>query len=230
MNGITQIKFLAFSIICKRRYINSVLIGSPAAIAKKIGISEYITRTYLNYGLKNGLIQKNKNYTLSSYHKIISHLDVIEKIKHYKFKKEGTFKELIEEILFTIVHVNFKQQKYNIDRYQKYLNLLQTGIQTKSERNLFRRMHKKYGAGKKFLNKIVTGQKHLSNLLGVSQRTANDLLNKWHEEKRIFRLKAYVFISRVKEKVIYKNTIQDWGYCLNFNNGYYRCKGSEICL
>lgn len=226
--GITQIKFLAFSIICKRRFTNSTLIGSPAEISKKIGISEHLTRTYLNYGLKNSLISSKGNvYVFKKYKDIIGHVDVIDGLKPYRFKKEGTFRELVEEILFTIAQVNFKRQKYNIDRYKKYLELLnQTEILIKKEAYLLKRLHKKYGAGKRFINKVITGQKHLSKILGVSQRIANSLLIKWHNEKRLIRVKVYEFLSTPDRFTHY--AINERSYVLKMTGGYYRCKGSEI--
>lgn len=199
-----------------------MLIGTPQSIAKKLNLSDYLTRTYLNYGLKNGLIYKSKeNYILTGYEKIIDHIRVITYKKYYHFKKTGTFKELIDDILLTIAKVNFKRQKYHIDQRTKLKrNYLRT-VKRQQIENEYSRV------GRENINSIVTGQKHLAKVLGISSKKANNLLIEWDMSRKIVRRKIFQTISSVKNKAFYKNITNNYGYCLNYR-GYSICKGSAV--
>lgn len=208
--------------MCKRTFTNSTLIGSPAEISKKIGISEHLTRTYLNYGLKNSLIVKFKgNYVLTSYDDIIEHIEVITYKKYYHFSKTGTFPELVDQILFEIANVNFKRQRYHINQRKK---LKRSYLPTAKRQHLM----KSYSSvGAKHVDAVVTGQKHLAKVLGVSQKKANDLLIYWNMTGRIIRRKIYKMISNVKSKAIYRSIVNQYGYCLD-KRSYSICLGTQV--
>lgn len=81
--------------------------------------------------------------------------------------------------------------------------------------------------GVKHVDAVVTGQKHLAKVLGVSQKKANDLLIFWNMTGRIIRRKVFKMISKIKNKAIYKNIINEYGYCLN-KAQYSICIGSQV--
>lgn len=191
--GLQQIQFLCFAIICKRMYLNSVLIGSPHLISKKIGISDYQTRKFINYGLKNGLISKNNGYfSIAKYDLILESIEAVKIKKQFTFYKEGNFSELVEKNLFAIASINFNQQLFKIKKAEtlkiiKYK--LATGFKgiTRKEYNFYNK-NKSCVQGENF---IITGQKALCKLLKVSQGYSSYLLTKWAKIGLIFRTIQY---------------------------------------
>ncbi len=195
--GLQQIQFLCFAIICKRQYINSVVLGSINQISIKIGVTDYQIRKQINYGLKNGLITQNKGgYIFAKYSTIIEHIEAVGNAKHYDFYKEGNYSELVEKNLFIIALNNFKTQQFRAKQTirLKQLNSLATvptevkGQFSKSDYSLYlKNKNRVLGA-----DYIVTGQKHLSKILKVSQGLANKLLNRWAELGLFFRTIIYL--------------------------------------
>lgn len=194
--GLIQANFLSFAIKVKAKYRNSVILGSINQISKKLEVSDYITRKQINYGLKNGLIVKIKGgYQVAKYKDVLNSIDSIKHIKHIKLFKEGTFSELVEKNLYAIARVNFNQQLFRGKQSAtiKELRKLVTeetemkGQFSKKEYDLYNKSkHRVLGE-----NYIVTGQKHLSKLLNISQGLACKLLSRWSELRLIFRTIIY---------------------------------------
>jgi hypothetical protein len=215
--GLQRINFLNFAILVKRQYANSVVLGSKHSISLKVGVSDYQCRTFINYGLKNGLIKEiNGGYKLTSYDNIIEHLN-IGSIKKYSFYKFGTFEQLKDVNLYVIARANFKQQEFNIKQKTKYLTIkkrIETGKYiTKAE---YRFYNKKCVQS---VNKIiVTGQKHISKLLQVSQGMAYRLMLKWVE------------LGFIQRKVSFSKNFDrfDDNRLLRLSIGNYICDGSII--
>lgn len=188
--GLQRINFLNFAITAKRQYVNSVLLGSKHAISLKLNISDYQCRTLINYGLKNGLIREIKGgYVFEEYDTIIKHIG-LENIKRYSFCKFGNLKQLFERNTYVIARANYKQQAFIIKQKTKYLtikNKIETGKYiTRTEYRFFN------NKCVQSVNKsIVTGQKHISKLLGLSQGLSYKLLLKWVELKFITRKIAF---------------------------------------
>lgn len=162
----------------KRHYVNSVILGSKHTISKKLGMSDYMCRSLLNYGLKNSLIREIKNgYLFEKYDTIISHLG-LDNIKKYSFVKYGNLEQLLEVNSYIIARANFKQQEFNIKQKTKYFAIkkkIETGQYIKkSEYRIFTKK-----CVQSVNKSIVTGQKHLSKILGVSQGSAYNLMLKW---------------------------------------------------
>lgn len=166
--------------MAKRQYVNSVVLGSLNQISKKLNISDYLCRTYVNYGLKNGLIVKIKGgYIFAKYEEVFKHIG-LENPKIYSFCKFGNFQQLLERNTYAIARANFKQQEFIIKQKTKYLtikNKIETGKYIKKADYRFFNSKCVQSVNKS----IVTGQKHLSNLLGLSQGKAYKLLIKWVE-------------------------------------------------
>lgn len=194
--GLSQVQFLCFAIIAKSKYRNSIILGSLNQVSKKLGVTDYITRKQINYGLNNGLIVKTKGgFKVVKYKTILESIDTIKHIKHIKLFKEGNFAELVEKNLYAIARVNFNQQLFKGKQSEtiKELRKLVTeetemkGKFTKKEYDLFKKSKQRV-LGE---NYIVTGQKHLCKLLNISQGLASKLLSRWSELKLIFRTIIY---------------------------------------
>lgn len=201
-----------------------MLIGSSHSISKKIGVTDHQCRTYIKYGLKNNLIFKTSNgYQLSKYKDLILNISVINEkaVKYYKFNKVGNFQEIENNILFQIAKQNFNNQLFYIKR-RKDLRFYEALIKT--EKRVTKKQYNFYTKNKMCLSKnnidsIVTGQKHLAKILGVSTKLANELLKHWHELKLIIR------------NVIYKpfQTYLD-NIPLRMDIGLMKCYGSRVTL
>jgi hypothetical protein len=194
--GLQQIHFLCFAIKAKQAFKNSVLIGSLNQISLKVGVSDFVTRKQINYGLKNGLIVKSNNrYTLAKYNTILNSLQIVTHTKHLSLFKEGNFKELVEKNLFAVAKINFIQQLYKgkqsetIKRINKLVTEI-TGVKGKFSKRDYSLLTKSKGRvlGE---NYIVSGQKHLCKLLNISQGLASTLLDKWAKMGLIFRTIIY---------------------------------------
>jgi len=222
--GLSQVQFLCFAIIVKRNYCNSIILGSLNQISNKLGVTDYITRKQINYGLKNGLIAKIKGgYKVQKYKSILEHLDAITHIKHIKLFKEGNFAELVEKNLYAIARVNFNQQLFRGKQSETIKELRKLVTEETEIKGQFNK--KDYDLYKKSKqrvlgeNYIVTGQKHLCKLLNISQGLASKLLSRWSELRLIFRTIIYTpfFDSN------------DTNYSLNLNKPMI-CLGSKIGL
>lgn len=212
-------KFFNFAILIKRQYNNSVILGSYNELSKKLNLSYYLTKRYINFGLKIGLIHKLPNgFKIASYDNLITKLGLADKIENYSFYKIGNLQELIIKNSFIIALHNFKAQEFKIKEKKKILsikNRIATGQRiSKAD----------YSKSKKecanFLSSIVTGQKHLNKILGFSQNTCFNLLKIWH---------SFGFISR---KVVYSNNIDPFNtsYILRLDKGNHISLGSKIVL
>ncbi len=174
-----KINFIAFTFTAKRQYVNSVLIGSKHEISKKLKISDYKTRKLINYGINQKLIDVTpKGFKIAPYTKILAHLG-IDNIKQYSFCKFGSFEQLIERNLYIIARANYKQQAFKIKQKTKYFtikNKIETGQYIKKADYRF---YNNFKCVQSVNKSIVTGQKHISKLLGVSQGYAYKLMLKW---------------------------------------------------
>lgn len=212
-------KFFNFCILIKRQYVNSIVLGTPNEISNKINTSYYLTRKYLNYGLKNGLITKTSSgYRVASYNKLIESLGLSSKIENYSFYKVGNLQELIIKNSFVIALHNFKAQEFKIKQKKDILSIrkrIATGqVITRKEYN----KSNKECANLK--DSIVTGQKHLKKILGFSQQTCYELLKIWSN------------IGLITRKVVYSTKIDPFydNYVLNMTNGKMIVLGSKVEL
>lgn len=219
--GLEQIKFLCFCIMVKRRYINSVILGSLNQISIKVGISDYQTRKFINYGLKNGLISKTKGgFKVSSYKEQLKALNLTFDSKYLFLMRFGSFNELVERNLYLIARNNFKQQAFNIKKNNR-LTIIKRKIETDyyiSKRDLkfyYAHFTKSVLSSKKI---IVTGQKKISQILGVSKSFALFLLKRWNELKFI---KREVSFSKSFDRFEDNNI-------LRLEIGNFKCDGSVI--
>lgn len=222
--GLEQMNFFSFVIKCKEKYSNSVILGSPNQISLKIGATDYQTRKQLNYGLKKGLIQKtNKGYILAKYTDILEHIDSIISHKHLHFYKKGTIKELTEKNLFVIMKNNFIQQQFRIKNTIRLKQLKSLATVKTEVNNLFSKRDYTFLQKNKHRvlgdDYIVTGQKHISKKLNISQGLASLLLDKWSKMGLFYRTLIYTTHFD-------KNSVD---YSLNTSIPRI-CKGSKIIL
>lgn len=220
--GLEKIRFFCFCILIKRKYENSVILGSVNQIAKKVGVSEYHARKLINYGINKGLISKSNNiYNIASYKQLLNFLDLPFDVKHLFIMRFGNFDQLVERNLYLIARNNFKQQTYNIEKATKLL-LIKKKIETdytitKVEYKFYQ---KYYNAGVLGSTKlIVTGQKKISQLLGISQSYANNLLEKWNKLGFILR---EISFSKSFDR------FEDGDRLLRLSIGNFICDGSII--
>ena len=183
-------KFFNFCILIKRQYSNSIILGSKNEISNKINHSYYLTSKSLSYGLKIGLIKEIKGgFKVASYNDLIKALDLQGKIENYSFFKVGNYQELIIKNAFVIALQNFKAQEFKIKQKKNILSIrkrIATGQRiTKKQYN----QSKNECANLK--QSIVTGQKHLQNILGFSQQTCYNLLKIWADFGLITRKVVY---------------------------------------
>lgn len=205
----------------KRRYINSVILGSINQISIKVGISDYQTRKFINYGLKNGLISKTKGgFIVSSYKEQLKALNLTFDSKYLFVIRFGNFNELVERNLYLIARNNFKQQSFNIKKNNR-LTTIKIKIETDyyiSKRDLkfyYAHFTKSVLSSKKI---IVTGQKKISQILGVSKSFALFLLKRWNDLKFI---KREVSFSKSFDRFEDNNI-------LRLEIGNFKCDGSVI--
>jgi len=182
-----KINFVSFTFTAKRQYVNSVLIGSKHEISKKLKISDYKARKLINYGINHNLIEVTPNgFKIAPYSKILAILG-LENIKQYSFCKFGNLSELVERNLYIIARANYKRQEFKIKQKTKYFkikNKIETGQYIRKAEYRFYNNNLSVQSVNK---SIVTGQKHISKLLGVSQGMAYKLLVKWAKLKFIER-------------------------------------------
>lgn len=220
--GLQQIQFLCFAIICKRQYVNSVVLGSINQISIKVGVTDYQTRKQINYGLKNGLITKVKGgYLMPSYKNLLEHLNLSFDSKHMFIVRFGNFNELVERNLYSIARNNFKQQQFNIKRNDK-LRLIYNKIETdyhinKKDLKTFKQYFTKSVLSSE--KSIVTGQKAIARILGISQTYANQLLKRWND---LFLIKREIVFSKDF------NRYEDSNRLLRLEIGNYICLGSKV--
>lgn len=213
------LKFFCFCILIKRQYVNSIILGTCNEISHKINTSYYLTKKYLNYGLKNGLIVKTKKgYKVASYNKLIQALGLPAKIENYSFSKEGNLQELIIKNSFVIALHNFKAQEFKIKEKKNILsirNKIATGqVISKKEYN------KRNKTCANLNESIVTGQKHLSKILGFSQNTSYNLLKIWDS------------VGYITREVVFSKKVDPFynDYLLNMNLGKMIVLGSKISI
>lgn len=207
----------------KRHYSNSVILGSKHEISKKLGLSDHICRSLINYGLKNNLIKEIDNgYIFSKYDIIISHLGIDESnINKYSFVKFGNLDQLMEVNSYVIARVNFKQQEFNIKQKTKYFSIkkrIETGKYIKKAEYRF---YNKLKCVQSVNKSIVTGQKHIAKILNTSQGTAYNLMLKWVNRGFI---KREVGFSKLFDR------FEDNQRLLRLAIGNFICDGSVVKL
>ncbi len=182
-----KVKFVSFAIIAKRKYVNSVLVGSKHEISNKLNISDYHARKLINYGIKHRLIEVLPNgFQIAPYSELITHLQLPFDNKHLSLHRFGSFEDLVKINLYKIFRNNLITQEFNIKKAQKLETIKQL---LESDKTLTKVQYNFYNKNKTTAlrkKNIVTGQKHISKILQISQGFAYSLMNEWSKMRLFF--------------------------------------------
>lgn len=240
METLESIKFLTFCIKAKTAYTNSILIGSKHIIAKKIGVSDYICRTYLNFGIKHGLIKrlsKNK-YQIAKYSKLIRDINMVDptECRFIRLHKDGSFNDITSKNLFAFFGFHLKAQEWMIKRKNHYNRLFEKTVSTgksesmrRGEVKAFCRLRKEFGAKRKIRvnNYLMSGLNHLSHKLGVSVGKAHTLFKEW---QGMGLIKRNIIIKDFNESLFKDPYFSRPKNLVYINDGYKLILGSKITL
>lgn len=183
-------------------------------VADQIGVSVNTYSKYLRECIEMGLLIKlGSSYQFINLSKIIKILFThVREWKHCRFftgvDNKLDFKSIYERVRFSIAERNYKQQEFNIKRS---------------------RVMEEYSV-KSMRRYIVSGKKHVSDLLGCCQSTGTKLLRKWNKE-RLFYREVITRVFNCPVNVVTYDILKENGYRpYVYKGNWVHTIGSKIVL
>lgn len=246
-----QYRILAFIILLKKLRRNSCIyhIENKKTLAKEMGISYNSFKKYLLEAVKAGvLIQDGETLRAMHFVGCIHTLGLQTRIKRHEdiFKNFNyevlNFKNVYEQVVFSVALRNFKQQAYKIERNDLLLSNPIDDCTQKAKRKALKALMKqaekdgvttdsKLSYIKKNRTKvIVTGKYHVSNIIGCSPQSGLNWLKKMHNKKIIKRRVNTRFIKGTSNPEQYQDLINNIkeGKVIPVRGGFRNTKGSVI--
>jgi len=195
-------KILAFATSVKLYRRNSCIytLENKKEFCKQIGLSYNTFKKYFEYCKQKGLFNETQGaYQFKKINEVASLLNI--DIKHIEYFKWSSYEKpsvnaIYNKIVDGVVLLNFKQQQFRIDKKKKELSKVEK-IQNRKKTHpaVVKSVVKKYGSVVKaknsicrnFTPQIVSGKRHVANIVGCSNATGINILKRLVKQNLITR-------------------------------------------